>query len=71
MPRGRDVVDAIECKWRPEEFATRGLAAFRASYPKGRNFVVAPLDGPSYQRRQDDLELLVVSPAELRLAFPG
>lgn len=69
VPRGRDAVDAIECKWRPEEFGTRGLLAFRANYPKGRNYVVAPIEGPSYQRRQDDLELSVVSPAELRLAF--
>jgi predicted AAA+ superfamily ATPase len=26
---GRDAVDAIECKWRPEAFETRGLKAFR------------------------------------------
>lgn len=69
VPRGRDAVDAIECKWRPDEFTTRGLSAFRANYPKGRNFVVGPIEGRSYQRRQDDFELSVVSPADLRLAF--
>lgn len=71
VPRGRDTVDAIECKWRPDELATRGLLAFRAMYPKGRNFVVAPIEGRSYQRRQDDLDLSVVSPSDLRLAFQG
>lgn len=66
VPRGRDAVDAIECKWRPQEFATRGLAAFRASYPKGRNFVVSPIEGSSYVRKQDDLEVTVIGPRELR-----
>jgi predicted AAA+ superfamily ATPase len=66
VPRGREAVDAIECKWRPQEFAARGLAAFRANYPKGRNFVVSPIDGRSYVRRQDDLEVTVIAPRELR-----
>jgi hypothetical protein len=43
VPLGRDRVDAIECKWKPGAFETRGLAAFREQYPKGRNFVVSPL----------------------------
>ena len=29
VPRKRDTVDAIECKWKPQAFETRGLAAFR------------------------------------------
>jgi hypothetical protein len=29
VPRKRDTVDAIECKWKPPAFETRGLAAFR------------------------------------------
>ncbi len=37
VPRSRDVVDAIECKWKPEAFETRGLKAFREQHPKGRN----------------------------------
>ena len=69
VPRGRDAVDAIECKWRPDEFKTRGLLAFRASCPKGRNYVVSPLDGPGYARRQDGLQVTVLSPAELRKTF--
>ncbi|MGA2659128.1 MAG: DUF4143 domain-containing protein, partial [Verrucomicrobiota bacterium] len=29
VPRSRDAVDAIECKWKPDAFETRGLQAFR------------------------------------------
>lgn len=69
VPRGRDAADAIECKWRPQAFETRGLAAFRASYPKGKNYLVSPLNGPAYDRVQNGLEVKFVSPAELRLAI--
>jgi uncharacterized protein len=69
VPHGRDAVDAIECKWRPEEFATRGLLAFRANYPKGGNFLVSPHVERPYTRSQDDLELTVLSPTDLRKRF--
>ena len=69
LPRGRDAVDAIECKWKPDSVETRGLAALRVHYPKGRNFVVSPLNVPSYERVQDGLKLLVSSPADLRRAL--
>ncbi len=42
IPCGRDAVDVIECKWNLDALDTRGVAAFRASYPKGRNYVVTP-----------------------------
>ena len=67
VPRARDSADAIECKWKPEAFETRGLAAFRAAYPKGKNFVVSPLPGPSYDRVVEGIKVAVVSPGELRL----
>jgi predicted AAA+ superfamily ATPase len=66
VPRGRDAIDAIECKWKPDAFETRGLAAFRAQYPKGKNYVVCPLPGPAYERVQDGHKLAFVSPGELR-----
>jgi predicted AAA+ superfamily ATPase len=69
VPRERDTADAIECKWKPQAFETRGLAAFREQYPKGKNFVVSPLTSPSYERVQDGLKILIVSPGELRLAM--
>ena len=69
VPRGRDAADAIECKWKPEAFETRGLAAFRKQYPQGKNFVVSPLNGPAYNRVQDGVKLSIVSPGELRQAL--
>lgn len=69
VPRGREAADAIECKWRPEAFETRGLAAFREHYPKGRNFVVSPLNSPGYQREVDGFKTTIVSPGELRSHF--
>jgi hypothetical protein len=65
VPRRRDVVDAIECKWRADAFETRGLRAFRANYPKGRNFVVAPIEGAPYDRKTDGFEVSFVSPLDL------
>jgi len=69
VPRGRGSVDAIECKWKPEAFETRGLAAFREQYPKGRNYVVSPLTGPAYERIQGGRKISFVSPGQLRLAM--
>jgi predicted AAA+ superfamily ATPase len=69
VPRSRDTVDAIECKWQPESFETRGLRAFREQYPKGRNYIVSPLNSPTYERVQDGLKIIVASPRELRQAM--
>ncbi|MEO7297749.1 MAG: ATP-binding protein [Verrucomicrobiota bacterium] len=69
VPRGREAADAIECKWKPESFETRGLAAFREQYPKGKNYVVSPLNCPAYERVQDGLKISIVSPGELRQAM--
>ncbi|MGC9260253.1 MAG: ATP-binding protein [Phycisphaerae bacterium] len=66
IPRGRDVVDAIECKWRPDSFELRNLATFRAGYPQGKNYIVCPLTGPSYERIENGHKLVFVSPSELR-----
>jgi hypothetical protein len=67
VPRGRDTADAIECKWKPEAFETRGLAEFRNLYPKGQNYVVSPTSAAAYERTQNGLRFQVVSPADLRL----
>jgi predicted AAA+ superfamily ATPase len=69
VPRGRAAADAIECKWKPDTYETRGLAAFREHYPKGKNFVVSPLNGPAYERIQAGLRISIVSPGELRQAM--
>jgi hypothetical protein len=47
----------------------RGLAAFREQYPKGKNYAVSPLNGPSYERVQGGLKISIVSPEELRQAM--
>ncbi len=69
VPRRRDVVDAIECKWRADAFETRGLRAFRAIYPKGQNYVVSPIEGGSYSRTVDTFHVAFVSPADLARVF--
>lgn len=66
IPRGREAVDATDCKCQPEAFGACGLAAFRAQYPSGRNFVVCPLHGPAYDRMVGGLKVSFVSPADLR-----
>src|SRR5207244_7875243 len=67
VPRGRDAADAIECKWKPDKFETRGLAAFRSVYPRGRNFVVSPISDRSYKRTLAGMTIIFISPGELRV----
>ena len=65
LPRGRQGVDAIECKWNARAFDPKGLLAFRDRYPTGRNYVVCPLDGKPYQRTIAGKEVIFLSPASL------
>jgi hypothetical protein len=65
VPRGRDTVDAIECKWRADALDTKGLRAFRANYARGRNLVVTPLEGAPYDRKVDGLQVSFMSPSDL------
>lgn len=58
-PRGRDAVDAYECRWDPTNFEADALRVFREHYPKGKNYLLAPLAGPAYLRRAQGLELTV------------
>jgi predicted AAA+ superfamily ATPase len=62
IPRGRDEIDAIECKWDPAEFDATALRLFRTYYPRGRNYVISPISGPGYPKRAGGLEVLVSSP---------
>jgi len=66
LPSGRDAVHAIECKWKPDAFDPRGMLALRDRYPRGRNLVVAPIEGESYRRRIAGLEVSFAPPAFLR-----
>ena len=66
VARGRGVADAIECKWTPTAFDSRGLRAFRALHPRGRNLLVTPQPGDPHERRLDGLEVTVAGAGDLR-----
>jgi predicted AAA+ superfamily ATPase len=65
-PRGRDGVDAYECKWNPDEFDTSAMKVFREHYPKGANYLVTPLSGPAYAKKTKDFEYTVSGLETLR-----
>jgi hypothetical protein len=71
IPRGRGVVDAIECKWNADNFEVRGLAAFRENYSEGKNFVVSPQTTARYQQKLGDLVLEFLPITELRAVLVG
>ena len=62
-------MDAIECKWQPDAFETRGMAAFRENYPKGNNYIVSPLHSRAYERTVAGLKVKFVAPVELRASL--
>ena len=62
LARGRSEVDTIECKWDPAAFDAASLDVFRSFYPKGKNYLVTPQDGPAYVRRLRKLEVTVCTP---------
>lgn len=62
LPRTRDTVDVIECKWNPAAFDTSALKVFRSYYPNGQNYLVAPMDGPAYVKRFGGLEVTLCPP---------
>jgi len=65
IARRRDHVDAVECKWNPEEFDPAALRVFRSYYPKGMNYLVAPVIGPAYAKRFGPLTVTVCNPSGL------
>jgi predicted AAA+ superfamily ATPase len=64
--RGRDEVDAIECKWDPTQLDPVGLKAFRTWYPKGENYLVCPATVPAYVKRLDAMTIKVCDPTGIR-----
>lgn len=65
VPRGRDRVDAYECKWSALKPDLKNLRAFRAAYPQGRNFLVVPQPSAPTPLKVDGLEVSLVTPAHL------
>jgi uncharacterized protein len=64
IPAGRNAVHAIECKWSTAGFETRGLTAFRAEHPRGRNFLVVPGES-TRDRKFGDLVATITSAEDL------
>lgn len=71
LPFDRERVDAIEVKWSGEAFEPRGLRAFRAAYPRGRNWLVTSQTGPAFDRQHAGLEITSVGIEGLRTAMAG
>jgi hypothetical protein len=53
--RPGESVDAVECKFNPDRLDAAPLHAFRADYPKGRNYVVSPVVKAPYVREHRGL----------------
>lgn len=66
IPRTRDEVDAIECKWSPDHFEPSGLKLFRTLYPKGNNYVISPVSDTGHAKRISGIEVWVCNPAGWR-----
>ncbi|MBL8695145.1 MAG: ATP-binding protein [Planctomycetes bacterium] len=66
LPRQRDTVDVLECKWNPNHLNPRALQRFREHYPSGRNYVVTPAAAEPYPLRSGNLEWTVCAPAHFR-----
>jgi hypothetical protein len=66
IPRGRQDVDAIECKWDPGAFDGAALAVFRRHYPRGRNYLVSPAAALPYTMQSGSIELRVCTPSGLQ-----
>jgi predicted AAA+ superfamily ATPase len=66
LPRRRDEVDAIECKWSPNGFDPVALSVFRGHYPKGNNYLITPTGDPPYPKTFGKLNVTVCTPSALR-----
>jgi len=59
--RGRDRVDAIECKINPDKLNPEAIRAFRTLYPKGENYVISPAVRQPYRIRRHGMIFNVCS----------
>jgi len=62
--RNRDEVDTIECKWDYRQFDSDSLKAFRARYPRGKNYLICPDAGPGYEKKFASIDLHVLNPQQ-------
>lgn len=66
LPRKRNEVDVIECKWNSKAFDGRALGVFRSYYPKGKNYLLTPSSAPAHLKRYGAHEVLVCNPSALK-----
>jgi uncharacterized protein len=65
LPRGRDKVDIVECKWDPAALDHSAMELLRRYYPKGRNFLCSPSAEQPWVKRAGSLEVTVCTPSGL------
>ena len=63
--RGRDTVDALECKINPDRLETKSFTAFRDLYPAGDNYLVSPGVKKPYRIRRANMVSMLFSPQDL------
>jgi len=63
LPGNRDRVDAVECKWNPDQFDPTALKVFRTYYPTGTNYLICPLHAEPYFKKVSGHEVCVCNPA--------
>lgn len=64
IDHGRNRLDAVECKWNPDSFDSRSLAAFRADYPQGKNYVISPQVSKRHERKVKGLPIIFIGNVE-------
>ena len=60
--RERDSVDVLECKWNHDHFDAGPMKMFRSYYPRGHNYILSPITGRPYMKKQAGMEILVCNP---------
>jgi predicted AAA+ superfamily ATPase len=66
LPRRRDEVDTIECKWNPDAFDPAALKVFRTHYPEGHNYIITPSGQPTRTRMYGDIKVTICTPSDLK-----
>ncbi len=68
--RGRDWVDVMECKIKPDKLDAKPVEAFRKLYPKGGNFIISPVARRPFRVRRGKLVFTVCTTGDIS-AFTG
>jgi predicted AAA+ superfamily ATPase len=62
IPRNRDEIDLIECKWDPSHFDSSAAKLFRSYYPAGNNYLINPQSHQPFYREYSGMKMLVCNP---------